>query len=243
MVAVEAVSAVSSAPARRRGLARLRLPEMLACAGAAMAGAWPGTPLSSTHLIMVSACFVPLGVRTLLRLENDLVVLPPAAFHTSLGRTDYRTAFHHVRTALALIDLDRDGTATIHRANPAFRELAGITAPEPGPLDPHRLFTADGARALDGALRLLSTGTASTWDGVVTAAAAGADQAGLLRVGLVRLPTEDGVRIGMSLVHLDPPPPPPPTPAPEVPLPRAEQAGEPVPEPEDQALESLPRAG
>lgn len=204
-----AATAVSAPPARRRGLARLRLPEMLACTGAALAGAWPGTPLSSTHLILVTACFVPVGVRTLLRLENTLIVPAPAAFYTDLGRTDYRTVFDHTRTALAVLDVDASGEARIHRANLAFTDIVGPAlnpaGSEPVRLDPHRVFAATEAARLTQALQALHAAELTTWDGELT------DEHGAaLRVGLVRLPGADVapttppavVRLGVSLVPL-----------------------------------------
>ncbi|MBK6871578.1 MAG: PAS domain-containing protein [Kineosporiaceae bacterium] len=208
MVAATAMSAtVSAPPMRRRGLARWRLPELLACTGIALAGAWPGTPLSSTHLIMVTACLVPLGVRTLLRLEEALIIPAPAAFYTDLGRTDYRTVFDHTRTALAVLDVDASGEARIHRANPAFTDILGpVITPvdgEPARLDPQRVFAAADAVRLAQALAALHAAELTTWDGELSD-----DQGEAVRVGLVRLPGADAataravVRLGVSLVPL-----------------------------------------
>jgi hypothetical protein len=205
MVVATATAQTSTSPASRslsRRLRRLRLDELLACAGAGTALFWPGDAGSSTQLIIVAVCFVPVGVRTLLHLEASLVVPPPAAFHTELGHPDYRTAFQHTRTALALLDAGHDGLVVRH-ANPAFDLLC------PGGFHPAALFTAADAAAITSAVTEILGGRSATWDTPAILRGTGEqDDAAWVQIGLTRLPRGHGgeaTRISLSMVRIAPP--------------------------------------
>jgi len=186
------VAATAVAPARedRRLLRRpvLRLPESLACVGAAMTLFWPGTALSSTHLVMVSSCLIPLGVRTLLRLDGVVTIPAPAGVAAEAARAAeaHRTCFEHARSGLALLDLvavpGRCADAVVSHANRALAELAGVDVVGrrlgdlPAGTDGDLLRTA---------LRALTAGTLTDWDGELTL---GGPAGRSVRLHLVLLP-------------------------------------------------------
>jgi hypothetical protein len=205
VVATAAAHSTPTASAARRHRRRLRADELLACAGAGLALFWPGTVGSSAYLIMVSACFVPVGVRTLLQLEAGLIPppVPPAASpNAEPGRPDDGAIVRHTRTALALIDVTTEGTV-VRRANPAFRTLC------PGGFDPPSLFVPDDAVAVDSALERVRAGRFDVWDAATALSAP--EEGGRIRwlqVGLTPLPeaaTSGTWRVALSLTRIDPP--------------------------------------
>jgi hypothetical protein len=217
MVAATAVAAGGDTPARSlRRLRPQRLPrpsELLACVGAALVACWPGTALSSSHLIVVSACFVPIGLRTLLRLEDSLVVPAPDA-RPLPGPADLAPVWQHTRTALALLDLApapaldraRPGLPRVAQANPAYIELAGGLPA----FDPHALFVPSAAALVEAALAALGDARATTWTAVL-GLAAGADdprEPRWAQLELTRLPDDEAgerPRIALGLVRREAP--------------------------------------
>lgn len=207
-----AATAVASAREDRRRLRRPRLrpPETLACVGAAMAAFWPGTVLSSTHLVMVSACLVPLGVRTLLRLEDVAGIPAPAEAAAAATRATeaYRACYEHARSGLALLDLvTLPGTGTdavITHANRALAEIAGA-----GPAGAADLIGVTLGTLLDddpvrAAVRRLAGGELSDWTGEV--ALRDPDAPGV-RLHLVLLPgvEQNRARLSLTATRLDRP--------------------------------------
>jgi len=220
MVAATAVVSGGDAPAaaihRAEPRRILRPHQALACAGAALAGFWPGTVLSSTHLIVVSACFVPIGMRTLLRLEESLVAPGPQARpEPPLG--ELAPVLRHTRTGLALLDLpptsqtgatgdtDEPPAPRVHLANPAYRDLAAATVGGSAEtsFDPRRIFVSSAAARVEAALADLAAGRATTWTGVLGLTSR-ADGTRWVQVELVRLPDDEArehSRIALSMVR------------------------------------------
>jgi len=218
MVAATAVAVGGDAPAgvvrRARPRRMLRPHELLACAGAAMVGFWPGTTLSSTHLIVVSACFVPIGLRTLLRLEESVTIPVPNANHVP-SLVELGPVLRHTRTGLALLDLGSasDGAALprVHQANPAYHELAATAAvgADTGEehFDPRQLFVASAAARIEAALADLGAGHTTAWTGVLGLSGR-CDGHRWVQLELVRLPDDEAgqhPRIALSMVRRDAP--------------------------------------
>ncbi len=189
---------------------RTRPPELLACAGVAIAFLWPWAVLSPTHVVIVLACLLPLGLRTLIDMEEALMrgaIPAPAPLLTELADPGYRTSFELHQAALALIDVHEDGAAVIADQNLAFERLAarlGGEAPPAGDAPgPERVFTvADGVR-LRTQLAELAAGRIESWQGTLELAPdpdAGAELAQVLLSALTGPPA----RISLTLLRLGP---------------------------------------
>ena len=182
--------------ARSRGL---RLPEWLACTGIALAGYWPWTPGSSSHLVMVTMCLLPLAVRTLLRWESLAKLPGPPRAVPAPGAQDYRASFDHSLVGLAILEQSEDGVVVV-QVNRALREmLGGDPAGRPvtdlvGPDD------RDGAAA---ALAGLVDGGQTAWRGELCLPRLDGDRPRWLHLGLVPLPREDGAPARVSLQATD----------------------------------------
>ncbi len=213
MVAATAVASARD-DSRRLRRPRLRPPETLACVGAAMAAFWPGTVLSSTHLVMVSACLVPLGVRTLLRLE-DLAGIPApaeAAAEAARATEAYRTCYEHARSGLALLDLVTlpgiGADAVITHANRALAGITGSNRAESADLIGVSLVTLLGDGPLRTAVRRLAGGELSTWTGEVALNDHDHDAADVgVALHLVLLPgaEQNRARLSLTATRLDRP--------------------------------------
>jgi len=177
----------------------LRLPEWLACVGIALAGYWPWTPGSSSHLVMVTMCLLPMGVRTLLRWEALAQVPEPPHSAAAPGAQDYRASFERALVGLAILEQSEDGM-TVVQVNRALHEMLGgdpagrlvTDLVDPGDLD--------GAAA---ALAGLADGGLTAWRGELCLPRLDGDGPRWLHLGLVPLPGQDGVPARVSLQATD----------------------------------------
>ena len=211
MTVVTAPAEQLSGTSLRSLIPRVRLPELLACAGVATAAVWPGNPLASAPLALAATCMVPLGVRTLLRLEESIVIQGPAEARARAATVteDFRRCVDQARCGLALLDLAPPGQpgarALVVQANRTLATLPAFSAVGDGVaghdlLDLLRPGLDASADDLAAAIRALADGTATEHDVVIRPATTPDDA---LRLSLTRLDaTDNAVRVALTVTRL-----------------------------------------